>query len=571
MEQNGRSDHLGINRRRRQARVKSGCRTCKIRKVKCDEARPACHRCVSTGRVCDGYGIWGGGDSYGNRQRSLASQHGGVMLLSLASRSRTADEVQHFEWFQLRTVTKMPGFFALPFWNTLLFQAGQTEPAIWHAIMTLSAVHRREFLHLDNQDECARDAIDDQEQFMLRHYTKAIGHLRSHTPDKSNGSSVRIALIACVVFVCLEYLRGRFRTAETHLQSGLKILSELQNSSSMRDKGIIRLQPPQGDVDDWIVEAFSKLYLQVVLLRQRHQDPCILLQDSITMAQIPRFRSFDEAWVPMERLLSKVLYLTEQFRHAQDPAASLSHEHPSTLGNCQRLLQTELAQWFAAYEASRQELCRKDDEDEEIAYQMLGAYHAMITIIAQACQWPDDESIFDLYTDQFIAIIDRLIVISKIRATRSQPQALPGQGHCPPMSRSVIHIGWSPPLYYTALKCRVHRIRLQAVRLLESSSRREGIWDASITACVARRVIRTEERDFYRDLDTADDFDLNSSPTRWDLSLPMIPAVYRIHDVTVIPPDGRMDTLTLSYRQETSASWELWTKVYDMFSQCWID
>ncbi|GAE00137.1 conserved hypothetical protein [Paecilomyces variotii No. 5] len=579
MDRHGQSDHLGTgsNRRRRQTRVKSGCRTCKIRKVKCDEARPACHRCVSTGRVCDGYGIWGGGDSYGSRQRCLAraSQHGGVMVLSLAGHSRTTDEAQHFEWFQLRTVTKMPGFFALPFWNTLLFQTCQTEPAIWHAIITLSAVHRQEFLHLDIQHDCARNAIDDQEQFMLRHYTKAIGHLRSHPPDKNknNRSSIHIALIACVVFVCLEYLRGRFRTAETHLQNGLKILSELRNPSSARDKRIIRLQPSpspsssQGDVEDWIVEAFSKLYFQVVLLRQRHQDPCIVLEDSVTVTQIPRFRSLDEAWTPMERLLSKALDLTEQFRQDQD-------QNLSTLDSSQRLLQTELAQWFAAYEASKQELCRNHNEDEEAAYQMLGAYHAMGTIMAQACRWPDDESVFDLYTDQFIAIIDRVILISKMRVARSKPQALPGHGHGhghenrPP----IIHIGWTPPLYYTALKCRVHRIRLQAIRLLESSSRREGIWDTSITACVARKVMRTEERDFYRDVDTdtADHFDLTSSPTRGDLSLPTVPAGYRIHDVAVVPPDGQMDNLTMSYRQEMIAGWEVWTKRYDMASRCWV-
>lgn len=52
--------------------TRNGCRTCRyvtrnrtsnlsradqdrIRKVKCDEARPVCYRCSSTGRTCDGY------------------------------------------------------------------------------------------------------------------------------------------------------------------------------------------------------------------------------------------------------------------------------------------------------------------------------------------------------------------------------------------------------------------------------------------------------------------------------------------------------------------------------------
>ncbi|PQE23420.1 Fungal specific transcription factor domain-containing protein [Rutstroemia sp. NJR-2017a BBW] len=36
-------------------KVKTGCQTCKIRRVKCDEAKPACMRCVRFGHKCDGY------------------------------------------------------------------------------------------------------------------------------------------------------------------------------------------------------------------------------------------------------------------------------------------------------------------------------------------------------------------------------------------------------------------------------------------------------------------------------------------------------------------------------------
>jgi len=36
-------------------KVRTGCVTCKTRHVKCDEQKPRCQRCVSTGRQCDGY------------------------------------------------------------------------------------------------------------------------------------------------------------------------------------------------------------------------------------------------------------------------------------------------------------------------------------------------------------------------------------------------------------------------------------------------------------------------------------------------------------------------------------
>ncbi|KAJ5501987.1 hypothetical protein N7463_004861 [Penicillium fimorum] len=47
---------FSARRRRKWApKLKSGCMTCKVRRVKCDEEKPHCRRCISTGRKCDGY------------------------------------------------------------------------------------------------------------------------------------------------------------------------------------------------------------------------------------------------------------------------------------------------------------------------------------------------------------------------------------------------------------------------------------------------------------------------------------------------------------------------------------
>src|SRR5450755_1287659 len=36
-------------------KVRTGCVTCKIRRVKCDETKPSCLKCTRSGRKCDGY------------------------------------------------------------------------------------------------------------------------------------------------------------------------------------------------------------------------------------------------------------------------------------------------------------------------------------------------------------------------------------------------------------------------------------------------------------------------------------------------------------------------------------
>ncbi|GAW19332.1 hypothetical protein ANO14919_088180 [Xylariales sp. No.14919] len=44
-----------VKRRATHAKARTGCLTCKRRKVKCDEARPACARCLKSGHPCAGY------------------------------------------------------------------------------------------------------------------------------------------------------------------------------------------------------------------------------------------------------------------------------------------------------------------------------------------------------------------------------------------------------------------------------------------------------------------------------------------------------------------------------------
>lgn len=107
------------------------------------------------------------------------------------------------------------------------------------------------------------------------------------------------------------------------------------------------------------------------------------------------------------------------------------------------------------------------------------------------------------------------------------------------------------------VKCRNHRIRLQAIKLLYFTIHREGIWDAKIAACVARKVMEIEERDFYKDADTADDFHFLSLPPNGNLLLPVLPESYRMHEVQILLPDGPQEKVTFRYKlRRDDGSWE---------------
>ena len=481
--------------------------------------------------------------------------------------SSQMEETGYFEWFKCRTSPKLPGGFISSFWSILLLQASLSEPAVLHAVLALSSVHRRGINKAHMKMETNK-ILDEGERFSLQHYVKAITHLQPHFLTKDR-ASLRVALITCIVFVCVDYLRGHFKTAQTHLQNGLKVLVERQMLSNGHDRAY-RSGPCHDSTDIWIAEAFSRLHLQVELFK--HSPRPLGLVIEAAQPVIPRlvFQSTNEIWQDLERLLNEIFHLTHRNRQqAASECDSLRHS-PALLGDRQRI-QAELVWWLDMYEAFKQNpRGHSKSAEEEKHYQLLGAYHTMATIMADTSLRLNDESVFESNTNQFVWLVRQLTNLW-INASMTSPiDAMPGRAL--DMSRSIIDMGWIPPLFYAATKCRIHRVRLQAIRLLESTFHREGIWDSRIAACVARKVMMAEELDFYKDIDTADDFPLLSFPRPKDLLLPALPEAYRIREVEVVLSDPPMDKILLfCSRNEGGMVRRVLLSEYDAHLQHWID
>jgi Fungal specific transcription factor domain len=517
--------------------------------VKCDEGRPICKRCSSTGRVCDGYGVWGGGGNfYGNRQpQSIVSIVPTPVL--------NQEERRCLEWYHCRIKNKLPGIFVLRFWNTVLVQASVNEPAVLHAVLTLSSIHETGVIVYDDQYRRKSSySLNEKEQFALQHYTKAIGHLRSHL----SANDVHSALITCAIFVCLEVLQGRFRTAFLHLESGLKVLGETQQQSFV--------------VDDSVLQVFSRLSIQLALLNQTHGHQHLSFSQSEYRYSCKIFYSFNEAWQGIEGILYRIFRLVDH-SDQQHLGELVSPGLHSSLYEQQQEVIVDLKYWTIAYEASRTNLQGSFSQYfESFGCRLLYSYHNIAEIMAGTClRSDDDESIFDSYNETFLIIISRLTTLARTRLSQASVPA-GFSSYCFNMSRSVIDIGWLPALYYVAIKCRVHQIRLQAIKLLESSIHREGIWDAQISACVARKVMEIEEMDYYKDVHNSDDFPFSRSPNLQDLSLPPLPNCHRVHDVNVLLPNGPMDNIFLFYRRrEDCGEWITAVKEYSILQQAWVD
>ncbi|KXJ87259.1 hypothetical protein Micbo1qcDRAFT_167614 [Microdochium bolleyi] len=217
-------------------RTRAGCVTCKIRRKKCDEARPICNRCRAGGFVCDGYEADG---ALAPSARSTTPSSDGRASVTPSPRALHPGnmlEAQYYTWFFTDTVAhlELSDAFGPAFWHRLLRPASQQNPFVWHAIVALGATHwqfsRHDPLLLPAGDSKMMATTASSSSFALQHYNDAIaGLLRAQnsvsavTPAPTSIDMDQV-LICCFLFVLLESLRGNYSEALRHLEAGVCII-----------------------------------------------------------------------------------------------------------------------------------------------------------------------------------------------------------------------------------------------------------------------------------------------------------------------------------------------------------
>lgn len=99
--------------------VRSGCRTCKKRRLKCDETKSRCLRCINGQYICDGYDII----------RPLS-----VVLLGPAQKRSLA-------YYKERTAVSTSSFGKTELCSRGVLQCAQIEEAVQWMVVALDALH----------------------------------------------------------------------------------------------------------------------------------------------------------------------------------------------------------------------------------------------------------------------------------------------------------------------------------------------------------------------------------------------------------------------------------------------
>ncbi|RAH84986.1 hypothetical protein BO86DRAFT_453986 [Aspergillus japonicus CBS 114.51] len=435
-------------------RSKSGCRTCRYRRVKCDESPGACKRCTSTGRQCDGYDLPPVSHKPFFATRTSIPQLTAPGILT----ALTSEERRGFSFFQHCTVPTLAGFYDSVLWEMLSLQIGHADPAVCHASIALSAVHsgvqarKRESLLHQAKSESGR-----WQQFAFEQMGRAFQLLRRRHASQDPQYTVTV-LLCCLLFVAAEFTLGHYDNAFRHLRSGLRIL---------RDQQIRVASGVKTPLEPSLTQTFAHLDNQAGCFGS--EGPILVIDDDATLysdlhscSNVENGRwTVSEVRQIMEPLASAVV------RFCRRQARTGYHESESAVSEQACIIHRLSLFLLFTTNLNKQPgrvLTAKENRGLKLLQLEAHALRNALLSLPVMTRQPQ----FHEFTDDFEIM---LALATEIQQSERDPQDLP---------QISLDIGVIPPLYAIAKRTVDSEQRWRAIRLLQSYPHQEGPWSASL-------------------------------------------------------------------------------------------
>jgi hypothetical protein len=374
-------------------------------------------------------------------------------------------------------------------WSRLVLAVSQSEPAVRHALVAVGALNERRDTYLrdvtftrsivvDHPQETGATFNCSQQQhndpFALSQYNKAIAHL-SNAMNSASSNAVDTALLVCILFVCVECLRGDYAPALKHFRGGMSIAlaaagKECPNSRAAK----------MTDIRKRLMPFFNRLELLCQLYGQRPEyeygiEPSEALPDA--------FHSIVEARDSIVHLMNisiRLIHHTKFRRYCNEITLDDVIQHNevvSCLSTWRQLLDDFLA---TAPPSSHLTEAATILEIQRIA---------TLTWLNRALV-PEESA-----ADADIPLYEQAVRLAESLQIRDHNQTTVTMSKSTlPASTFLFDMEIVSPLYLVAIKCRDPSIRRRAIAVLRHTVRREGLWDSVKAAAIAERVMQIEEK-----------------------------------------------------------------------------
>jgi hypothetical protein len=432
----------------------------RARKIKCDETRPQCRRCKSTGRKCPGYRTSEQGEDI--RNPYLVLQQPSYGLSYNGRRERRA-----FEYYFTTAAAGIAGALDVSVWKGVVLELCRSEPVVWDAVIALSALyeHPDPFMGPPIVMPATKSVAGHNEG--LGWYFRSTANMRTQIEQKR--ASIFTALITCVLYLCIEAIQGRTIEAFQLYEQGLGLIAALPSQTTSAQRSAIK---------DLIVPLFFRLGASaIVSANYPVKEPFVFLSSPLNC----RFATIDAARTAIYSLAIESMSLLRTAKRDFHADMVYSDGAPAIFYH-QHTLLSKLEQWNHAFADLRDgHLFRISDPLQQSMLSTLLTFYTALFIMVSTCL-SQQEIDFDLHMGRFQLLVKHA----------SDACAAYDGSQFPPFT---FEMGLGMPLYATVVKCRAPELRRKALALLRRVPQIQGFFKCASWATLAEKSIQLEEGD----------------------------------------------------------------------------
>ncbi|RDW62581.1 hypothetical protein BP5796_10883 [Coleophoma crateriformis] len=509
-----------------QPKTRSGCHTCKARRVKCDEGKPFCQRCIRYGTACEGYAKKEPKPAKVATTRillpkalflqQLAKLSSPTPNIRIKSYARFSDPLaaQSFRMYLDETARQIHGAFKSSLWDRLIPQISEHVPFVRHAIIAIGSLQKSR-----SQQQKSPFSGDDyvQYQYALKQYDRSLRSMREAIA--AGYHDLRKALIACLLVYCFEGILGNQASAIAHAESGLMLLYHWKHSKTMaKPWKLARTAWEEDYLEREITEAFTALDLQVLCFidsRSQEIHRQTVQAESALLGTMSRFTDFAGAKEFWQHMINRNYHFSKSLQHYDLTAAHEEREGdswegeakmtkdellgsstingPVTVKQEQMQYRQQIHQWMEATSKIFTEIKAWGNQEEQVGAAILQMQAYTNDIMLAGAFFTSDIE-YDVFHPEFTKMVELGEFIYPNLVGRPSANYLSLTS-----LRFHFDFGIVAALFLVASRCRFDTIRQRAIALLLSANYREGIWDALAVANIAVWLRSIEREDIGED------------------------------------------------------------------------
>ncbi|KUJ21681.1 uncharacterized protein LY89DRAFT_681114 [Mollisia scopiformis] len=483
---------------------RNGCQTCKARRVKCDEQHPACKTCLKSNRDC----TWK--QNKPKSQRILIPQNADQLSQTRPSETLLfidPREASYFKAYQEDAAPELSGLLRSSVWSYTILQACYQEPFVLRAVVAVGALNKAiktEYMvsiSSPSTKESTQALAQQHRAFALASYDRAILGMKQIMPEPKKCSSLRKALLACLLVYCMEIFLQSPNTAFYQTQAGYSLLQEWISQKSQRNLGI--QSPDSTVIEDDIFYEFARTDLQHAIRwgeRDLIRHSTRRQEGTLTIKNMPtRFTDLEEARVYQELLMRRTFHLIGETL-ARIMLAKTEIRHPFTTDTPGELVDpcsipktllperdqyiSDIHRWYNAFTPIFAKLLRSPDPliSSSAALLRLLLLNAEIRLAGTFFVLETD---FDAYLPHFAEIVSLSKHVAA-KQTQLYPKNQPAFLFPDTIDR---------PLCDVALTCRDLPTRHEALSILRSTAHRDPTRNQARMVTRASFLVSLEEAD----------------------------------------------------------------------------